>query len=228
MMLKNFKLDNVSKEFNGEGFTTAAIHSISIEIPQNQITAIMGPSGSGKSTLLSLLGALDKPSSGSIHYGEELLGKYNNKQLSTFRFEEIGFVFQQFHLLPTLTVIENVLSPLFPRKKDPSKKKKALDLLHRVGLEDKINSLPSQLSGGQQQRVAIARALINEPSWILADEPTGNLDTTSSEIIMELLKEIQVENQCGVIMVTHDHEVAKIAHQIIEIQDGKVYEASKL
>lgn len=227
-MQKNFILDNVTKEFKGDGITTAAIHSISLEILHNQITAIMGPSGSGKSTLLSLLGALDKPSHGSIFYGKEQLDKYKNKQLSTFRFKEIGFIFQQFHLLPTLTAIENVLSPLFPRKNDPAKKLKALDLLNRVGLGDKIHSLPSQLSGGQQQRVAIARALINNPSWILADEPTGNLDTKSSANIMELLQEIQLENQCGVIIVTHDQEVAKIANEIIEVEDGKVFGVNKL
>jgi len=227
-MQKNFILENVTKEFKGNGITTAALHSISLKILHNQITAIMGSSGSGKSTLLSLLGALDKPSNGSIYYGNEQLDKYKNKQLSTFRYKEIGFVFQQFHLLPTLTAVENVLSPSFPHKNDPSKKQKALDLLNRVGLGDKIHSLPSQLSGGQQQRVAIARALINSPSWILADEPTGNLDTKSSENIMELLKEIQEENHCGVIIVTHDQEVAKIADEIIEVQDGKVFVVNKL
>jgi ABC-type lipoprotein export system ATPase subunit len=223
-MNKDFVLNQVTKEFKGEGFTTAAIHSISIEIPHNQMTAIIGPSGSGKSTLLSLLGALDKPSNGSIHYGKEQLNNYKAKQLSKFRYEEIGFVFQQFHLLPTLTALENVLSPIFPHKKKPSKDKVAKELLKQVGLSGKENSLPSQLSGGQQQRVAIARALINNPSWILADEPTGNLDSVSSENIMKLLLDIQKENQCGVIMVTHDKKIAERADRIIEFQDGKILE----
>ncbi|TYS17508.1 ABC transporter ATP-binding protein [Rossellomorea vietnamensis] len=223
-MNKDFVLAQVTKEFKGEGFTTAAIQSISIVIPHNQITAVIGPSGSGKSTLLSLLGALDKPSNGSIHYGNEHLNKYKAKQLSKFRYEEIGFVFQQFHLLPTLTALENVLSPLFPHKRDPSKDKEARELLKQVGLSGKEGFLPSQLSGGQQQRVAIARALINNPSWILADEPTGNLDSVSSENIMKLLLDIQKENQCGVIMVTHDKKIAERADRIIEFQDGKILE----
>ncbi|MEW4305591.1 ABC transporter ATP-binding protein [Rossellomorea marisflavi] len=223
-MGKDFMLDQVTKEFKGEGFSTAAIHSISMRIPHNHVTAITGPSGSGKSTLLSLLGALDQPSHGTIYYGKKKLHTYKAKQLSRFRYEEIGFVFQQFHLLPTLTALENILSPLFPRKGHANKEKEARELLKKVGLEGKESSLPSQLSGGQQQRVAIARALINHPSWILADEPTGNLDSVSSKNIMDLLLNIQRENQCGVILVTHDKKVAERADSIIEFKDGHVLE----
>jgi ABC-type lipoprotein export system ATPase subunit len=227
-MSKDFLLENVTKEYKGEGFTSKAINSISLNITHNKVTAIMGPSGSGKSTLLTLLGALDKPTHGSIHYGTEQLDRLTSKELSKFRFEEIGFVFQQFHLLPTLTAVENVMSPLFPHKKSSSGLANALLLLDRMGLKDKADSLPSQLSGGQQQRVALARSLINNPSWILADEPTGNLDSDSSDMIMKILMDIQAENQCGIIMVTHDHNIAKSAHQMIRVKDGKILEANAL
>jgi ABC-type lipoprotein export system ATPase subunit len=227
-MTKDFLLENVSKEYKGEGYTTTALHSVSLKIPHNKINVITGPSGSGKSTLLTLLGALDTPSNGNIYYGDQLLDGFSSKRLSTFRFEEIGFVFQQFHLLSSLTAIENVLSPMFPYRKRNSMIARAEKLMDRMGLKDKAGSLPSQLSGGQQQRVAIARALINNPSWILADEPTGNLDSASSMNIMTLLKEIQEENQCGVIMVTHDQNLAGNAHRVIEVQDGKVLEAHAL
>jgi len=143
-------------------------------------------------------------------------------ELSEVRFNDIGFIFQQFHLVTSLTVLENVLSPLLMRKVDFNKKERAISLLERVGLKDHFHKLPSQLSGGQQQRVAIARALINHPAWILADEPTGNLDTGTGETILSLLLELKEEKGCGLIIVTHDMELAKKMERQIQIQDGEI------
>ena len=143
-------------------------------------------------------------------------------ELSEVRFNDIGFIFQQFHLVTSLTVLENVLSPLLMRKVDFNKKERAISLLERVGLKDHFHKLPSQLSGGQQQRVAIARALINHPAWILADEPTGNLDTGAGDTILSLLLELKEETGCGLIIVTHDMELAKKMDRQIEIQDGEI------
>ncbi|GAA0427811.1 ABC transporter ATP-binding protein [Virgibacillus sp. AGTR] len=174
---------NVSKVFKGDGVETFALEKINTCFVEGELVAIVGPSGSGKSTLLSLIGALDVPSEGEIIYRNESIHKYSQNRLADFRFEHIGFIFQQFHLLPALTALENVMSPLFSRKVSCNKKERAESLLSQVGLADKLHALPSQLSGGQQQRVVIARALVHEPSWLLADEPTGNLDTDTGELI---------------------------------------------
>lgn len=147
--------------------------------------------------------------------------KLSKKKIADFRFEEIGFIFQQFHLLPTLTAVENVLTPLFARKVDYDKRERAEEVLTQVGLSDKFDSLPSQLSGGQQQRVAIARAIVHKPSWLLADEPTGNLDTEAGDNIFALLQTLNEEEGCGVVFVTHDPALAKKADRIIEMRDGK-------
>jgi putative ABC transport system ATP-binding protein len=188
------------------------LKDINLTFEKGEFTAIIGPSGSGKSTLLSLLGTLDKPSEGAITYdGEEMLKKSKNK-IADFRFQEIGFIFQQFHLLPTLT----------SRKVPYNKLERAQEVLAQVGLTDKINSLPSQLSGGQQQRVAIARAIVHKPSWLLADEPTGNLDTETGERIYDLLKELNDLEGCGVLFVTHDPALAAKANRVIAMKDGAV------
>ena len=199
-----------------------ALKDINLSFEKGEFTAIIGPSGSGKSTLLSLLGTLDKPSGGAITYdGEDILKMTKNK-IADFRFQEIGFIFQQFHLLPTLTALENVLTPLFSRKVPYNKLDRAKEVLEQVGLTDKMNSLPSQLSGGQQQRVAIARAIVHKPSWLLADEPTGNLDTETGERIYDLLKELNVLEGCGVLFVTHDPSLAARANRIITMKDAVV------
>jgi ABC-type lipoprotein export system ATPase subunit len=215
-------LKDLEKSFIGDGIETKAVTDINITFQDKTFTSIIGPSGSGKSTLLSLIGTLDKPTKGSIHFGDQDTTKMKNKELADFRFNKIGFIFQQFHLLPTLTALENVMAPLFSRKVPFNKKERAESLLHDIGLQDKINSLPSQLSGGQQQRVAIARALVNHPSWILADEPTGNLDTESGKVVFDLLKKLNTENGLGILFVTHDPQLAKQAERIIEIKDGEV------
>lgn len=184
--------------------------------------SVIGPSGSGKSTLLSILGTLDEPTSGEILHSSQPVHRLNSKQLADFRFENIGFIFQQFHLIPTLTSLENIMAPLFGRKVSYNKKQRAMELLEMIGLPDKANALPSQLSGGQQQRIAITRALVHEPKWLLADEPTGNLDSETGEIIFQLLKTLNKQKGCGVLFVTHDPKLADRANRKIEMRDGEI------
>ncbi|AZB41545.1 ABC transporter ATP-binding protein [Bacillus sp. FJAT-42376] len=221
-MNQTIECKRVEKVFEGDGIHTAALQEISITFQEKEFVSIAGPSGSGKSTLLSLLGTLDLPSKGDIFYGERSIRGLKKNELADFRFEQIGFVFQQFHLLPTLTALENILSPLMGRKVAYNKKERAEQLLEQVGLKEKANALPSQLSGGQQQRVAIARALINEPGWLLADEPTGNLDTETGEMVFELLADLNRKKGCGVIFVTHDPELAARARVQIAMKDGNI------
>jgi putative ABC transport system ATP-binding protein len=221
-LIKQIVCRQVEKSYEGDGTKTIALRETNLTFEKGEFTAIIGPSGSGKSTLLSLIGTLDKATKGSISYdGEEILTKRKN-HIADFRFQEIGFIFQQFHLLPTLTTLENVLTPLFSRKVPYNKIERAKEVLEQVGLIDKMNSLPSQLSGGQQQRVAIARAIVHKPSWLLADEPTGNLDTETGERIYDLLKELNEQEGCGVLFVTHDPVLAAKANRIITMKDGVV------
>lgn len=213
---------NCKKIFNGNIIKTIALNETTITINDGEFISIVGPSGSGKSTLLSLIGALDMPSSGKIMFDNQDITKLKGDELADFRFQHIGFVFQQYNLIPTLSVLENVMSPLFSRKVNYNKEIRAKELLNQVGLKEKESSLPFQLSGGEQQRVAIARALVNEPSWLLADEPTGNLDSKNSDVIFKLLKELNREKKCGVLLVTHDLKLAEQADRIIELKDGYV------
>ncbi|WP_079480308.1 ABC transporter ATP-binding protein [Halobacillus salinus] len=210
------------KEYKGDGVNTIALNQVNLEFVEGEFVSIVGSSGSGKSTFLSLVGTLDAPTSGHIYYEKQELHGMNANELADFRFEHIGFIFQQYHLLPTMTALENVMAPLLSRKVSYDKKDRAKQLLVDVGLENKLHSLPSQLSGGQQQRVAVARALIHEPHWLLADEPTGNLDTETGEIIFDLLLELNKEKGCGVIFVTHEPELAVRAGRTIEMKDGNV------
>lgn len=221
-MDKRIVCKDVERVFVGDGVTTKAVDQVNMELIAGEFVSIIGPSGSGKSTLLSLIGTLDEPTGGTILFDDQEVMKLNKKKIADFRFEEIGFVFQQFHLLPTLTAVENVLTPLFARKVDYNKQERAEEVLTQVGLADKFDSLPSQLSGGQQQRVAIARAIVHKPSWLLADEPTGNLDTEAGDTIFSLLQTLNEEEGCGVIFVTHDPALARKADRIIEMRDGKV------
>lgn len=221
-MGNSLELKNVSKYYITEDVKTVALKPVSLSFQNKEFASIVGSSGSGKSTLLNILGTLDKPTSGQVLLDGIDITTYSPNQLADVRFENIGFIFQQFHLLPAFTVIENILLPLFNRKVDFDKINKAKEILKLVGLKDKANSLPSQLSGGQQQRVAIARALITEPHWILADEPTGNLDTENSLIIINLLKQLYIEKRCGIIYVTHDIELADMAHRKIVMRDGNL------
>lgn len=213
---------DIVKIYKGDGIETYALKKMSLFLNEGDFVSIIGPSGSGKSTLLSIIGTLDVPTSGELLYGEKSVNKFNNNQMADFRFENVGFIFQQFHLIPTMTALENVMSPLFGRKVKYNKKERATQVLEQVGLKDKINSLPSQLSGGQQQRVAIARALVHEPKWLLADEPTGNLDTDTSESVYQLLLSLNQNKKCGVIFVTHDVALANRANTKVEMRDGLV------
>ncbi|ASI35453.1 MULTISPECIES: ABC transporter ATP-binding protein [unclassified Exiguobacterium] len=227
-MKDTFQCQDIGKSFSGDGIETKALDAVNLTLDAGDFISIIGPSGSGKSTLLSLIGTLDRPTTGQLLYGDRPINQLKSKELSDFRFENVGFIFQQFHLIPTLTALENVMAPLFGRKVSYDKKERALALLDQVGLAEKASSLPSQLSGGQQQRVAVARALVHEPKWLLADEPTGNLDTETGEIIFQLLKRLNAEKGCGVLFVTHDPELADRANRKIEMKDGLVIEDSRL
>ncbi|QHE60650.1 ATP-binding cassette domain-containing protein [Rossellomorea vietnamensis] len=221
-MVNGVKVDGVSKVYKGEGVETHALLNVTAEFQQGEFVSVVGSSGSGKSTLLSVIGTLDRPTGGSILFESKGVTEFSQKEMADFRFENIGFIFQQFHLIPTMTAMENVMAPLFSRKVPYDKKQRAKELLESIGLGDKLNSLPSQLSGGQQQRVAIARALVHEPKWLLADEPTGNLDTETGELIFQIIKSLNKEKGCGVIFVTHDSELAEKADRIIEMKDGRI------
>ena len=221
-MVSVIECHDTEKSYMGDGIETKALREVHLTFMKGEFTSIVGPSGSGKSTLLSLIGTLDKPSHGHIFYDREEILTKNSRKIADFRFEEIGFIFQQFHLLPALTAIENVMSPLFGRKVAFHKSKRAEEVLSLVGLEDKMHSLPSQLSGGQQQRVAIARALVNKPGWLLADEPTGNLDSETGDVIFDLLKDLNEKEGCGVLFVTHDSRLAEKANRMITMKDNRV------
>ena len=215
---------DVSHTFSQAGLQSDVLQELNCQFSAAEITALVGPSGSGKSTFLSLIGSLDRPTEGQITYGGQDITKWKNRQLSKFRAQEIGFVFQQFHLLPALTVKENLLVPLLKQKTDFNKEERIAEILEKVGLTAKQHALPAQLSGGQQQRVAIARALINRPRWILADEPTGNLDSVNGEMIFRLLLDLHQEEECGILFVTHDLALAERADRILFMQDGRIVE----
>ncbi|PLR92670.1 lipoprotein-releasing system ATP-binding protein LolD [Bacillus sp. T33-2] len=210
------------KLFKNKASEIPVLKNINLTLHQGEFAAIVGPSGSGKSTLLSIIGTLEEPTSGIVSFDKLEVQKLDQKKLADFRFNNIGFVFQQFHLLPTLTAKENVMVPLVSRKVDFDKNERAKELLSNLGLGDKLDLFPSQLSGGQQQRVAIARALINKPTWILADEPTGNLDSKTSFEIFNLLRSLNSEQNCGVIFVTHDLSLAQMSDKVIELSDGEI------
>ena len=198
-----------------------ALNGINLTIKEGEFVSIIGPSGSGKSTLLNMLGALDIPDSGKINVaGKDLK---SDKKLNKFRSEQIGFIFQLHNLIPNITVRENIEIPMYTQKLSSSKmKERALKLLEDVGLYDKADILPSKLSGGERQRVAIARALANNPSIILADEPTGSLDSKTSNKILKLLINLHKDKKATLIIVTHDMDVAKLADRYIEVLDGKI------
>jgi putative ABC transport system ATP-binding protein len=221
-------LENVKKQYTvGEkGFW--ALRGLSLTIYQGEFIAIVGKSGSGKSTLLNLLGGIDTPTEGRILVNGKEINLLKERQLSRFRGENIGFVFQFFQLMPTLTVLENVIMPMDFSKRIPASKRRerAKALLGKVGMEAHIDKFPSALSGGEQQRVAIARALANDPDIIFADEPTGNLDSNTSEDIFRLLKALTSEGK-NVIMVTHNNELAERCRRIIKISDGQIIEDTR-
>ena len=212
----------VKKHFPLDGITVKALNGINLEIDEAEMVSIIGPSGSGKSTLMNLIGCLDKPTSGSIYINNKSTEKFDSNELAHLRNKEIGFIFQNFNLLPRLTALQNVELPLiyagFSRNKRQSIAK---EKLASVGLEERGKHLPNQLSGGEQQRVAIARALVNNPKIIIADEPTGNLDSKSGQEILKILKNLDRKGHT-IIIVTHDLEIAKQTERIINLKDGVV------
>ena len=217
------KIKNLTKVFKTQGETITALDSVNLHIQKAEFVAIMGRSGSGKSTLLNILGCMDKPTSGEYLLADQDVSKLNDDELSKIRNQRIGFVFQGFHLLPRLSALENVMLPL--RYTDDNVtdegRNRAEKLLIKVGLQDRINHMPNQMSGGQIQRVAIARSLMNHPDILLADEPTGNLDSNISKQIMDLLIEL---NQAGqtIVMVTHEDDIAETANRTIHFLDGAI------
>jgi ABC-type lipoprotein export system ATPase subunit len=216
---------NLSKMYS-EGSSVRALDDISLSIALGEFLAIEGPSGSGKSTLLNIIGTLDNPTGGCVVIGGVDIGTLKGDALADFRREMIGFVFQLFNLVPTLNSLENVILPLLPyqRQLKFNLKERARELLMKMNLGDRLNHLPGQLSGGEQQRVAIARALINFPSLILADEPTGNLDTKIGGETVRLLHQLNLEQGITIAMVTHDATVASQADRIVHLKDGRLLE----
>ncbi len=215
-------LEGVQRRYQVGGQVVAALADVSVEIPHGQFVAVLGPSGSGKSTLLNILGCLDRPSGGSYRLDGTDVSTFDDERASDFRNRRIGFVFQSFHLLPRLSVLENVLLPRrFLREPQPELEQRAHDLLERMGLSQRLDHRPEQLSGGQMQRVAIARALLMRPALLLADEPTGNLDSKSATDVLALITEVHTQGQT-VVLVTHDADVAARAQRQIHLRDGKV------
>jgi putative ABC transport system ATP-binding protein len=213
------ELTDVTRRYDGGGETVVALDSVSIAVDRGSLVAIMGPSGSGKSTLLNVVGLLDSPDEGRVRVDDEDVTDISIDERTRLRKGTIGFVFQDFHLIPTLSALENVVMPTIF---DPDPKRdRAAELLERVGLGDRLDHLPDELSGGQKQRVAIARSLVNDPSIVLADEPTGNLDLDTGERILSELTAI-TDAGVSVIAVTHDPEVAEYADRTIELRDGVV------
>lgn len=221
MVKKLVILKDIVKTYQTGSVLHQVLKGINLEVEEGNFLAIMGVSGSGKTTLLNIIGLLDRPTSGTYIFDGEEVNKLNSKEIAFIRNKKIGFIFQAFHLIPWATTLENVLLPLLYRKEGITKEdeKRALQLLERLGLKDKVQAKPFELSGGQQQRVAIARALINKPKLLLADEPTGNLDTQSSLEVIKIFKELNQEG-LTIIMVTHDPEIAKNAKEIKIIIDG--------
>jgi len=215
-------LDKIVKNYYIGSITVEALRSVDIDIKTNEYVAIMGPSGSGKSTLMNLIGALDTPTSGEYILNGTDVSQMDDNRLAEIRNQEIGFIFQTFNLLPRYTALENVMLPLvYAGVSKSERSEKAVQTLTEVGLGDRMDHKPNELSGGQRQRVAVARALVNNPSIILADEPTGNLDSKTSVDIMKLFGQIHKRGNT-IILVTHEESIARYAHRIIRLLDGEI------
>jgi putative ABC transport system ATP-binding protein len=214
------------KELPLGSYTVHALRGVDLDILAGEIVSIVGPSGSGKSTLLGLIGGLDTPTSGNIEIDGVDITHMNEDQLTEIRNEKIGFIFQFFNLIPTLTAVENVALPIqFARKRQFNPEKRARELLTLLGMGERMRHRPSELSGGQQQRVAIARALANNPPILLADEPTGNLDTESGAMVLDALQTIREQSGTTIVIVTHDMQLAQHADRVITLVDGQIVEA---
>jgi putative ABC transport system ATP-binding protein len=217
------KLESVVKTYGGDGVMTPALNGLSLEISKGEFVAIVGPSGSGKSTLLNMIGALDKPTAGNIFIDGIDVSKLNDRELAVLRNRKIGFIFQSFNLIPRMTALANVEFPLASRNVPPHERRQmAQKALQLVGLSNKTTRTPSKLSGGEMQRVAVARALVTEPAILLADEPTGNLDTKNTNKITEMLRNLNEKTGRTIVMITHNMEVASATERVIYLRDGRV------
>ena len=224
---KMIKINSLSKEYVMGDNKLLALNDVTITINEGEFISIMGSSGSGKSTLMNIIGCLDVPSSGDYFFRDNNISSYNSNKLAELRNKDIGFVFQNFNLLPRLNALENVILPLLYSGKNLKERNKlALDALEGVGLSDRINHRPNQLSGGQQQRVSIARAIAGSPKLILADEPTGALDSKTSLEIMKILNDLNSKG-ITIVLVTHENDIAKYGSRIIKMKDGKIIEDKK-
>lgn len=222
------KVQNLRKVYKVGAEKVVALDNINLEIEKGEFCCIVGTSGSGKSTLLNQLAGLEKPTKGTVTVNGEVVSKMNEKQLAVFRQNNIGFIFQSYNLLPTLTAVENVAFPLIFKGVDRKvREKKARAILKEMQMGERMNHKPTELSGGQQQRVGIARAFVGKPAVIFADEPTGNLDSKTTEQVMDMLMEISEKNNITFVMVTHDPELAKKAKRVITIVDGNIVHDTK-
>jgi putative ABC transport system ATP-binding protein len=218
------RMRDIRKVYNTGRVEVSALRSINLEIEQNEYVAVVGPSGSGKSTLMNIMGCLDSPSSGEYELSGEAVAGLDRNRLAEIRNRHIGFVFQNFNLLPYASALENVELPLlFAGVPTRQRRERSAAMLAKVGLADRMEHKPTELSGGQMQRVAIARALVNRPAIVLADEPTGNLDTTSGKGIVSLFSELHDAGQT-IVIITHDHAVADLASRVVHIRDGEIVE----
>lgn len=217
------KADNIKKVYNEKTIPVHALNGVNLEIEKGEFTAIVGPSGCGKTTLLNILGGLDHPSEGTVHVGGTEITSLSDSQLIDYRLKHIGFVFQAYNLIPVLTTMENVeFIMLLQKRSKKERDERALDLLAQMGIKDKANQRPSQLSGGQQQRVAVARALASRPEFILADEPTANLDSTSTSALLDIMARMNEEEGATFVFSTHDQRVIDKARRVVTLEDGRV------
>lgn len=216
------QLNNVSKAYRTDTIETLALQNMNLTVPAGEFISIMGPSGCGKSTLLNIMGLIDEPSTGTVELAGQQVTSYNGSRIARFRNEKLGFIFQSFHLINDLSVVDNVELPLLYRKTGGKERRKlALEALAHVGLSNRATHFPNQLSGGQKQRVAIARAIVGRPAIILADEPTGNLDSRMGDEIMDILLRLNEELGTTIVMVTHDERMAKKTHRLVRLSDGE-------
>jgi putative ABC transport system ATP-binding protein len=216
------KLHEVQKVYRTSTLETIALDNVNLDISQGEFVSVMGPSGCGKSTLLNIMGLLDKPSKGDVEFHEKPSKQLSDKEAARLRNQNIGFIFQSFHLISALNVLDNVTMPLLYRSMSSrDRKKRALEVLSMVGLSHRTRHFPAELSGGQSQRVAIARAIVGKPLLLLADEPTGNLDSKNGEEIMQILKDLNNHDNTTIVMVTHDESLARQTQRIIRFFDGR-------
>ena len=219
-------LKDITKTYDMGSVKVQVLNGISLHVDEGEFLAVIGPSGSGKSTLMNIIGCLDAPTGGEYYLDGKEISTYNEKQLSKIRNQKIGFIFQKFNLLPKLTALENVELPLIYRGMNhKERRQRSIDALEKVGLDDRMSHNPTELSGGQQQRVAIARALAGDPPVLLADEPTGNLDSKSGADVMNLIRQLSSEGRT-IVLITHDNEIAKAAQRTITIKDGMILDGN--